>query len=119
MTRFSKVVFLPLLNQEERVASPQIRPAIKDLKILLANDCVDRADRVQPPALENFLNINSKVKVVYEFRERLRAIWIQSSASQKELLERLHKWCHEAENTGIQSLKEFGAYIRGCSLKMV
>lgn len=50
------------------------------------------------------------------FGEQLQMIWSKTTATQKELLEALQEWCHQAEATGIQKLQEFVSYLKGYTI---
>ncbi len=50
------------------------------------------------------------------FANRFQAIWEQTTASQKELLEALQAWCKEAEATGIEALKNFAQSLQRYTL---
>jgi len=39
-------------------------------------------------------------------------VWARRSASGDELLKALKAWCHEAEQSGIDRLKEFSQQLR-------
>lgn len=65
--------------------------------------------------LNQVLDSNKPVRLVYQFKERLQALWQQTSMKEKELLEALQKWCQEAEESGMMALKEFSGYLRSVS----
>jgi len=54
--------------------------------------------------------------VAYDFRQRLKAIWNERSASQERLVQALRDWCEEAEASGIASLQEFARRLPGYSM---
>ena len=54
---------------------------------------------------------------VYEFQDRLQAIWHAAGASQEALLHALQDWCRQAEETGIDYLQDFADRLRGYELK--
>ena len=62
--------------------------------------------------LNTVLANHQSIRLVYQFKERLQAIWEQTSAKEKELLEALQNWCVEAENSGMMALKQFSGYLR-------
>jgi len=49
---------------------------------------------------------------VWQYRERLRAIWEERAASNERVLERLRTWCRDAEQSGIEGLAEFASQLR-------
>jgi stearoyl-CoA desaturase (delta-9 desaturase) len=51
-----------------------------------------------------------------EYRERLRELWNGAAQSNEKLLAQLSDWVHEAENSGIKSLQDFAARVRGYAL---
>jgi len=56
---------------------------------------------------------NQTLQTVYEFKQRLRDVWMQRGKDQAELLIRLQAWCTEAEASGIAALREFSRQLRG------
>jgi stearoyl-CoA desaturase (delta-9 desaturase) len=59
------------------------------------------------------LATNKTLETIYEFKQRLKAVWTQRSKDQAELLARLQAWCAEAEASGIAALQEFSMQLRG------
>ncbi|OZA28636.1 MAG: acyl-CoA desaturase [Hydrogenophilales bacterium 17-64-11] len=62
--------------------------------------------------LENLLDKSERLQTVYRMRQELAAIWGRSTASREQLLEQLQAWCKRAEDSGIQSLKDFSVRLR-------
>lgn len=115
MTAYSKAVVLPLLKQAKERALPAERallqraqPALMRAEVLLN----DRGRR----DLEQLLQKNGVIEVVYQFGEQLKSIWNRTTATQKELLDALHDWCQQAEATGIKTLQEFVSYLKGYTI---
>jgi stearoyl-CoA desaturase (delta-9 desaturase) len=63
-------------------------------------------------ALDTLLGKSERLQTVYRMRQDLAAIWGRSTASREQLLEQLQAWCKRAEDSGIQSLKEFSVRLR-------
>jgi len=118
MTAYSKAVILPVLKQEKQKAPMAEQKILKAMKPVLirADIFVDANKRTQ---LETFLENNGALKVVYQLREQLKAIWDRTTATQKELIDALQEWCHEAEATGIQKLQDFVHYLKGYTIKAI
>ncbi len=115
MTTYSKNVILPLFYQEKEKVSDTERGVWSRIKsVLIREDSLVNDSGRQ--SLENFLAQNDRIKEVYNYRQRLQAIWDKTAASQKDLLEALHDWCCQAEATGIQKLQEFVNYLRGYTI---
>jgi stearoyl-CoA desaturase (delta-9 desaturase) len=67
------------------------------------------ADRAE---LDTLLGQSERLQTVYRMRQELAALWSRSSASREQLLEQLQGWCRRAEDSGIQSLKDFSVRLR-------
>jgi len=63
-------------------------------------------------ALDTLLGQSERLRTVYRMRQELAAIWSRSTASREQLLEQLQGWCKHAEDSGIQSLKDFSVRLR-------
>lgn len=67
--------------------------------------------------LQLVLSNSESLKTVYDFKQRLQAIWKQSATTQEHLLHALQDWCRQAEATGIKALQDFARAIRGYTLQ--
>jgi stearoyl-CoA desaturase (delta-9 desaturase) len=107
MAHYAKEVIAPVFSQEKQ-KSADLGRRVKTLLIREQSLLKDQSQQ----ALADILNHNQTLKVVYDFRNRFQAIWDQTTASQKDLLEALQNWCKEAEATGIDSLKRFAQSLQ-------
>jgi stearoyl-CoA desaturase (delta-9 desaturase) len=103
MAHYAKDVITPVFSQE-RTLSRKIK------KLLIREQSLVDANAQQ--RLAEALKDSQTLQVVYEFRNRFQAIWDQTTASQKELLDALQVWCCEAEATGIEALKNFARSLQ-------
>jgi stearoyl-CoA desaturase (delta-9 desaturase) len=62
--------------------------------------------------LDQVLGKSERLQTVYRMRQELAAIWGRSTASREQLLEQLQAWCKRAEDSGIQSLRDFSVRLR-------
>jgi stearoyl-CoA desaturase (delta-9 desaturase) len=69
----------------------------------------------QRRALEAALVENGTLKIVVEFKQRLKAL-MRPSVNETERLTALQNWCANAEATGIEALREFARQLRGYSV---
>ena len=53
---------------------------------------------------------------MYEYRQRLRAIYDRTGQGSDAMLEALKQWCREAESSGIHVLEEFASRLKGYAL---
>ena len=82
--------------------------------LIRADNLINSIDKKH---LTEVLNNNLHLEQVYQARQRLQAIWSHTTASQKELIDALQEWCHQAEASGIEALHRFAARLRTYSLK--
>ena len=69
--------------------------------------------------LQNALAESQALAVVYEYKQRLQAIWQERSMTQENLLQALEDWCRQAEQSGIRSLQEFARKLQTYSMAPV
>lgn len=62
--------------------------------------------------LSEVLSKTQTLDKVYTMREELAAIWERSAASKDELVKQLEDWCHRAEESGIEVLRNFSKRLR-------
>ncbi len=53
-----------------------------------------------------------RLRLVYSYRQSLQGIWLKTASSQKELVESLQQWCKQAEDSGLDVLKQFSQQIK-------
>jgi len=113
--RYTKEVLAPVSRAELCRDAGHCRRLIRQSRRLLAREGsrLDAAARVN---LERLLAQSQTLATVYQFRERLQAIWGRGTASQEVLLGNLQDWCGQAEATGIQALERFARNLKGFSL---
>lgn len=106
-----------------------VRPILK----LERSSSVDKADRqlfqragrllrrqdslLSPKAksrLQALLASREQLRVVYNYRQSLQSIWLKTATSQKELVEALQQWCKQAEESGLDVLRQFSLHIKAC-----
>lgn len=62
--------------------------------------------------LQALLNRYDRLRLVYHYRQTLQAIWLKTAASQKELIDALQQWCRQAEESGLDVLRQFAQQIK-------
>jgi stearoyl-CoA desaturase (delta-9 desaturase) len=55
---------------------------------------------------------NDKLAKLYQMRQELAHIWERSTLSKEQLVKSLQEWCHNAEASGIEALREFSFRLR-------
>ena len=66
--------------------------------------------------LQQVLAHNATLHTVYSMKQRLADVWQRSATTQEHLRHALEEWCHQAEATGIQALREFALKLRSYRL---
>lgn len=111
LARYTREVILPVLQEEKKNTCKQSRALLSRARTVLTRD-----DSLMHPShkqrLKHVLDNFQSLRVTYQFRLKLQAIWSKSTASQKELLEALQEWCQQAEATGIETLLNFAKGIK-------
>jgi stearoyl-CoA desaturase (delta-9 desaturase) len=63
--------------------------------------------------LQTLLARFEQLRVVYNHRRSLQNVWLKTASSQKELIEALQIWCRQAEESGLDVLRQFSEYLKG------
>lgn len=115
MADYAQRVVRRVHREELRGAAATTHQLLRPLRRLIsrAPGLLDAQDRVQ---LHHGLASSRALSVVYQFQQRLGALFNERSASQDKLLASLQDWCREAEATGIAALAEFSQRIHGYAL---
>lgn len=111
LARYSREVMVPMLREEQKNASKTTRHLLRRAKTVLVRDDFIMEPK-QKSRLANVLENFQSLRLMYQFRERLSAIWSRSTASQTELMEALQEWCQQAEATGNEALRRFSAHLK-------
>jgi stearoyl-CoA desaturase (Delta-9 desaturase) len=111
LSSYSRDVVLPALREEKKRAGKAGRSLLTRAKtVLIRDDSILKASH--KVRLANVLENFQSLQVVYQFRMKLQDIWGRTTASQKELLDALQEWCQQAEETGIETLRQFAARLK-------
>ncbi|MGE0624717.1 MAG: fatty acid desaturase [Pseudomonadales bacterium] len=107
MARYAENVVKPLVKQELDASARVIRKA---RRVLTREDSlVDDAGQTR---IDELTRQSPNLKTIYEYRQRLQAVWAKRGGNAEDMLAALKQWCLDAEATGIQALKDFVAELR-------
>lgn len=115
MSRYAHEVVFPAVEEEKNRFAAANRRLLVRAKVLLTRDS-SLISAEGKTTLAQLLDDSAQLNVVYQYRMKLQAIWDRTTASQKELVDALQEWCHQAEETGIEVLHRFADKLRGYSL---
>jgi len=114
LTRYIRATRREYAAEIERLKASASLPAgwkLKNFRRWLLREPAElaAADRAE---LDTVLGKSERLNTLYRMRQELAAIWGRSTASREQLLEQLQAWCKRAEDSGIQSLREFSLRLR-------
>lgn len=106
MDQYWRRVILPVMNEQKHKADKLHKKLYRQArKLLIKDESLIRESEKQ--RLNALLQNGSTLKVIYDLRLELQNVWHRSTASQREMLESLQTWCHNAEASGIAVLQDF------------
>lgn len=114
MSNYYKSVIRPIL-QYEKNNSIETK---EDKKLFQrAGRLLRREDRLlntkAKTRLQRLLDAREQLRVVYSYKQSLQNVWLKTASSQKELIEALQQWCRQAEESGLDVLRQFAQQLKG------
>ncbi|MEE8263674.1 MAG: transposase [Gammaproteobacteria bacterium] len=116
MAHYARDVVSSVYEEELNKADDYYRHILKRARGLLTRE-ESLLDAQAVHRLETLLQHSQALEVVYQFRLRLQALWMERTATRESLLQSLQEWCKQAEATGIKALQEFAQALRGYSMQ--
>jgi stearoyl-CoA desaturase (delta-9 desaturase) len=115
MSDYFSGVITPTLRDEAAQAGAGLKALPRKLRRALGNGgrWLDAASRERMSA---FTEKHPQLRTVCEFRARLAAITERNGRNAEGMLDAVKEWCHEAEATGIRTLADFAARLKGYRL---
>ncbi len=109
-TRFMKAICADEIVRLKQRTSLDIK-ALETIKQSLHLDAraLPEHDKTR---LEEALDMSQALATIYQMRQELIALWGRSASSSEQLLQQLDDWCHRAEASGIEALREFSMRLR-------
>ena len=113
---YIRQVIRPAVETEKQKASDESRGLFARARRLLSRDetLLDARGRAR---LQETLAHSATLCTVYEFRQRLQALWENHTLTNENLLQQFKDWCAQAETAGIAVLWEFAQRLRGYTLQ--
>jgi stearoyl-CoA desaturase (Delta-9 desaturase) len=104
-------VTLPVLRRELDNLGDNANSIVRRAKKLLTRQphMLDEPARQQLAELEAR---HPRLQTVLQFRNELKHLWEGAHTSNERLLADFREWCARAEQSGIQGLEEFVAYLK-------
>ncbi|MEW8277843.1 MAG: fatty acid desaturase [Candidatus Thiodiazotropha sp.] len=113
---YRRKVMKPVFRDEIRQAKRPIRRLYRSAQRLVRLDSMLLSDS-DLAQLKEILDTNAALNKVYEFKLKLQAIWEQQTSSHEKRLEALSQWCAQAEESGVEALREFVSILRSYGMR--
>jgi stearoyl-CoA desaturase (delta-9 desaturase) len=114
MASYAREVRLACAAEMSRLQSERQQGAAD--KLARVRKWLHRDDDKVPQALRGELQTalvdHPKLGKLVAMREELRLVWTKTNVSADQLAHDLQAWCQQAENSGIQALKDFSLKLR-------
>lgn len=114
MSNYYKKVIRPILKQEKHSYienNKEKKLFARAGSLLRRENCLlNTRARLR---LSNLLETCEELRIVYAYRQSLQNIWLKTASTQKELIEALQQWCRQAEESGLEVLKQFAQQLKG------
>lgn len=111
LSLYRRRVVKPVVQAESQGASGSKLARLRWLRRHIGREDVVR-DAGADERLLAALAANPQLQTIYEFKQRLKDIWTQRVRDHVEHVQRLQKWCADAEASGIAALQEFALELR-------
>lgn len=113
MTDFQRRVLKPALREDAAQRGAKLMP--RKLRRGLIDDgrWLSAEARAQ---MQERLAASPQIRKLVEYRQRLNAVLEARSANASDSLQRLQQWCQDAEASGIRTLQDYAARLRGYAL---
>jgi stearoyl-CoA desaturase (delta-9 desaturase) len=115
MSNYARTVLARVYQEELRRADGHRRNVLKRARSLLGRE-ESRLSSEAKKRIDAVLNTSHALKVSYQFKRRLQAIWQERTASHEGLIRALQDWCREAEASGIRALQDFARTLPAYSM---
>lgn len=114
MSNYYKAVIRPILKYEK---NNSIKTKEDKKLFQRAGSLLRREDRLltvkAKTRLQRLLEAREQLRVVYSYKQSLQAVWLKTASSQKELIDALQNWCRQAEESGLDVLRQFALQLKG------
>jgi len=111
LRHYSQSVTIPVLRREVEQLEDNANSLVRRAKTWLSRH-PSLLDQGSQERLVELMDKHPSLKTVVEFRNELRELWEGAHTSNERLLADLKRWCARAEESGIQALEEFAAYLQ-------
>jgi stearoyl-CoA desaturase (delta-9 desaturase) len=114
MSQYYKSVIRPILIHEKNnsIVTKEDKKLFARAGSLLRRE--DKLLTVKAKSrLQRILDAREELRLVYSYKQSLQAVWLKTASSQKELVAALQTWCRQAEESGLEVLRQFALQLKG------
>ncbi len=115
MSRYAEEVVKPVIEQEYRRADDASKKLLKRVRRVLVREDVVVSDRGRD-RIGTVLAQNADIRQVYDLHQKLQAIWAKRGGNMEAVISDLREWCQEAEESGMQALKDFAETLKSYAM---
>jgi stearoyl-CoA desaturase (delta-9 desaturase) len=115
LTLYGRNVIRPAVRAERHIASSACRRVLRQVRRLMTREDIV-LDTDTRATLNSALQSSHLLETVYRFKTQLKELWAHTTNNGDTRVERLERWCAEAERSGIQVLQDFAGVLRGYTL---
>ena len=109
LRHYTHNVTLPVLRREIESLGENANSLVHATRRHLSWEKFDEGSRQR---LDELAQRHPSFKTVLKFRSELKQLWEGAHTSNERLLAEFREWCTRAEQSGIQGLQEFVAYLK-------
>lgn len=109
---YGRKVIRPVLRKERQLANNYCRALYRRARKLMTREDI-KLDSNALATIKEATSQSQALATVYEFKQRLKELWVNTAQNHAKRVQRLQNWCVEAEQTGIDVLQDFANYLRG------
>lgn len=113
MSNYYKSVVRPILKAERSsLKDKETRKLLTRAGSLLRREDILLSTKSKS-RLQDLLASCEQLRIVYAYRQSLQNVWLKTATSQKELVDALQQWCKQAEDSGLDVLRQFAQQLKG------
>ncbi len=116
LKRYGQIVIRPALREARRNTDRIGRRMIRQARKLLIREDL-QPDPNSAAMVDRVLEQDKTLAKIYQFKQQLKEVWAGKSSGLPGRIERLQAWCTASEQSGIEALEEFAAFLRGHRLQ--
>jgi stearoyl-CoA desaturase (delta-9 desaturase) len=116
LKRYGQMVIRPALRQARQNTDRMGRRLLRRARKLMTREGLVLTGRHEE-TIDRALSQDATLATIYHFKQQLKLVWTRGSGDEPGRVERLRAWCAESEQSGIEALEQFAAYLRGYQLK--